>query len=111
MEYLIAYYCKAEISFDTIGIKPAEYLEIEERRLKAKDEEGPVLVSSEPSRYEISSEIPSHLAARINPYPTEFKDRVNTVTLPSLITEMASDYETLKSSLTGLKDHQNCGVC
>ncbi len=113
IEYLIAYYCKAEISRVTTDVKPAEYLEIGEDRLKVKDEEEPVLVSSEhSSRYEISSEIPSYLAARINPYPTEPKDRIDTTTPPSLITlDMASDDQILKSSLTGLKDYQNCGVC
>jgi len=114
MEYLIAHYCKTEISRATIpDVKPAEYIEIEEGRFKMKDGDGPVLVSSESSsRYEISSEIPSYLAVRINPYPTEPKDSADTTTSPSLITsDMASEDLILKSSRSRLKDHQNCDGC
>ncbi|TLX82510.1 MAG: hypothetical protein E6K98_05775 [Thaumarchaeota archaeon] len=113
MEYLIGYYCKAEISRTSTDIKPTEYLKIEEDRFKVKNREEPVLVASEPSsRYEISSEIPSYLAARINPYPIEPKDGADITTLPSWISsDMASENLILKSSLPKLKDHQNCDIC
>jgi len=113
VEYLIAYYLEAEISRNPTEAKLPNYPQSAKSIPKETDMK-PISANSKEfrSRYDISSEIPSYLADRIDPNPRELKDRVSTDIPPSRIaSDIISKDQTLEPSLSPLKDGKNCSIC
>ena len=112
LEYLITYYLKAEISHPGIAeIQPLQTLRKAWNIPKEQDGQ-PNLVSLKPvSGYEIPPEIPSSLAARINPNLTETKDTTSTGTPSWQIPSDSILKNQLEFSHNKVKDAQNCNEC
>jgi len=112
LEYLIMYYWKAEVSRpDTVEIKQVKSQEKAENNPK-KDGNQPILVNLEPvPRYEITLEIPSNLASRINPYLIEHKDTVSAYTSWQISSESILKHQTPEFRPNIREDGLNCNTC